>query len=97
MEDDQLTTHGGLDWRREAAVGAGALLVGLLGLPLTIATVGQSVVGPYEGGSGVLALAEELWLQAVALSPAAWILILSPYALVQLLRFVWRLWRPRPV
>jgi hypothetical protein len=45
----------------------------------------------------MLALAEQLWLQALALSPAAWILILSPYVLVQLLRFVWRLWRPRAV
>jgi hypothetical protein len=81
------------DWRRETSVVAGALLVGLVLLPLTIWAVGQALIGPYEGGEGALALAETLWLDALALKPAAWLLVLSPYALTQLCRLVWRAWR----
>lgn len=95
MEDDELTKESRLDWRREAAIVTGSLLVGLVALPLAITTVGKSLVGPYEGGEGVLALAEQLWLDALAFKPAAWALILSPYALAQLLRFMWRVWRRR--
>jgi hypothetical protein len=77
-------------WRREAAVGAGALFVGLIVLPIAIGSIGQALIGPYEGGDGAFALAEKLWLDALALEPVAWLLLLSPYALVQLGRLFWR-------
>lgn len=92
MRNDTGHPATGLDWRREIAVVAGALLAGLLLLPLAIAAVGEAMIGPYEGG-GALALAEQLWLDALALRPAAWILILSPYVLAQLVRLVWLVWR----
>lgn len=94
MTNDTAHPATGLDWRRETAVVAGSLLAGLVLLPLAIAAVGEALIGPYEGGDGgALALAEQLWLDALALRPAAWVLILSPYALTQLARLVWLVWR----
>lgn len=93
MEDTATSESAGIDWRRETAIVAGALLVGLVLLPLAIWSVGQAFIGPYEGGDGALALAEKLWLDALALEPTAWLLVLSPYALAQLCRLLWRAWR----
>jgi hypothetical protein len=90
MIEDSAQKAMSIDWRRETAVIAGALFVGLIVLPIAIWSVGQALIGPYEGGDGAFALAEKLWLDAVALEPAAWLLLLSPYALVQLGRLFWR-------
>jgi hypothetical protein len=90
MTDDSAPNSMSSLWRRETAVIAGALFVGLIVLPVVIWSVGQALIGPYEGGDGAFALAEKLWLDALALEPAAWLLLLSPYALVQLGRLFWR-------
>lgn len=90
MNDDSTTEAAGAGWRRETAVAAGALFVGLIVLPIAIWSVGQALIGPYEGGEGAFAVAEKLWLDALALEPAAWLLLLSPYAIVQLARLFWR-------
>jgi hypothetical protein len=68
---------------------------GVFLLPLVVYFVGVEIVGPYEGGGafGLLgsilgALARGVW--------AAWILTLSPYIVVQLIRLSIRIFRHRP-
>jgi hypothetical protein len=38
-------------------------------------------------------LAESVWLDLLSFRPAAWILVLSPYLTIQLVRGVRRIWR----
>jgi hypothetical protein len=81
-------------WRRELAIGAALLGFGLFLLPVAIYIVGSRIFGEYApGAGGAFVLAEHLWLDLVALRPFAWLLVLSPYLLVQLIRAVRRLWR----
>ena len=82
--------------KREIAIAAALFAVGLLLLPLAIYWVGHQVAGDYQGG-GPLALADQIWTGFLQLEPAAWLLVLSPYLLLQLVRLVGRLWRARPV
>lgn len=84
-------------WRREVAIGAGLLAFGLFVLPAAIYIVGQQIFGEYSPDGSVFALAEQLWIDLMNLRPLAWLLVLSPYILVQLIRGVRRLWRRTPV
>lgn len=78
---------------KEAVIALAALALGLIGLPAMVYLVGQLLVGEYEAGlSGFYeaigaALVEGRWY--------AWLLVLSPYIVIQLLRFVFRLRRGR--
>jgi hypothetical protein len=81
-------------WRREVAIAAGSVLFGLIALPFAVYVVGQRLLGEYD--SGVLGLAESIWRDFLALQVPAWILVLSPYIAIQLVRFARRVWRPRP-
>jgi hypothetical protein len=83
-------------WQRETAIAAGLLAFGLLALPFAIYLVGQQLLGDYAQGAGALALAESIWLDLLALRLPAWLLVLSPYLLVQLARAVRRTWRRSP-
>ena len=69
---------------------------GFLLLPPAIYFVGKQVVGEY-GDGGFLALADQIWGDFLTLDPGAWVLVLSPYLVVQLLRVVRRTWKTRPV
>lgn len=82
------------DWRREVVIAAIAVGFGLLVLPFAVYLVGERVLGEYAADAGALALAESVWLDLLSLSLPAWILVLSPYVTVQLVRWVRRLWRP---
>jgi hypothetical protein len=82
-------------WQREISVAAAALGFGIIVLPFAIYFVGQRLLGEYRADAGAMALAEIIWLDLLSLSAPAWILVLSPYATVQLLRWVKRLWWPR--
>ena len=53
------------------------------------------MIGDYAPDAGPMTLAETIWLDLVALRPAAWLLVLSPYITLQLLRWVRRIWRPK--
>ena len=81
--------------KREIAVAAGLFAAGLLLLPPAIYLVGRQVAGEYAGGP--LALADQIWADFMQLEPGAWLLVLSPYVLVQLVRLIGRTWRARSV
>jgi hypothetical protein len=80
-------------WRRELTIGAAAFAVGFFLLPLAIYGVGQRLLGNYAIGAGFLDLADQIWGDFLQLAPAAWLLVLSPYFLVQLSRLLRRLLR----
>jgi hypothetical protein len=80
-------------WRREARIAVATIGFGLLVLPFGVYVVGQFLLGEYSGGP--LALAETIWLDLLSLRLPAWILVLSPYIIIQLARSVRRVWRPK--
>ena len=80
-------------WQREVVLAAWLLGFGLLALPFAVYVVGQRMLGEYGEGLGALDLAETIWLDLLSFHPAAWILVLSPYLIVQLARGVRRIWR----
>jgi len=82
-------------WKRELTIAASMLAFGLFILPLAIYLVGTKVVGEYGPDSGLLDLAEHIWTDFLSLRATAWILVLGPYVVVQLLRYVRRVWRPK--
>ena len=83
-------------WQRELALAAGLLAFGLIALPFAIYFVGQNLLGEYAGaGAGALGLAETVWRDLLALQPLTWLLVLTPYVVVQIARLVGRVWRRR--
>lgn len=78
---------------KEAFLALALIAVGLFLLPAMIYLVGQLLVGEYDGGMGAfyLALADSLSTG----NAFAWLLIASPYLIVQLLRLWLRLGRRR--
>lgn len=79
--------------KRELVLAASLVGLGVLILPGAVYVVGQTVVGEYPADGGVLAMAANIWVEAVRGSPLALALVLSPYGIVQLLRLSRRLWR----
>lgn len=78
---------------RNEAILAGLLLAfGLFILPVAIYFVGQQIIGEYEG-NGAVGLVLALWSALVRADGVAWILVLSPYLVIQLLRLTWKIWR----
>ena len=82
-------------WRRELTIAAAAFAVGFFVLPLAIYWLGQRMLGNYAPGAGVLDLADQIWSDFLQLAPAAWLLVLSPYLLLQLARLLRRVLRTR--
>lgn len=82
--------HGRL--RNEAILAGLMLAFGLFILPVAIYFVGQQIIGEYEGG-GVIGLVLALWSALVRADAVAWVLVLSPWLVVQLLRLTWKMWR----
>ncbi len=91
------TAPAGKSWQREISIAAVAIGFGALVLPFAIYVVGQRLLGEYRPDAGVMALAESIWLDLISLRAPAWFLVLSPYLTVQLLRWLRRMWRPKPL
>jgi hypothetical protein len=83
------------NWIREAWLAATLLAFGVLALPAAIYLVGQQIFGPYEAEGGLAALVDRIWLDLAQGEPVAWLLVLSPYAVIQLGRISLRLFRGR--
>ncbi|HEY6824262.1 MAG TPA: hypothetical protein VI195_07460 [Steroidobacteraceae bacterium] len=86
--------------RRELIVYGGALLFGLIGVPLVIWLGGNRVLGPYTHGqnlhAGPLALLQDYYLGLLHGSAVFWWVALGPAALLLLLRLFIRLVRRMP-
>ena len=76
-------------WTKELLVAAILLSFGILLLPVGIFIVGQGILGPYEGG-GLSDLSQAIWTALLSGRPSAWLLVLSPYIVIQLLRLSWK-------
>ena len=82
--------------KKELLIFAVLLLFGLIVLPVCVYVVGQNLIGQYSPDAGVSGLLTAIWNDLAGFAPAAWILVLSPWLVIQLLRLGVRLWR-RPV
>jgi len=76
----------------ELAIAGVALVIGLVGMPLLVWVAGRAVIGPYvNGGAG--ALMSDYFRGLATGSPACWVLVAGPYALLWFMRLGWRLVR----
>ncbi len=82
--------------RKELLVAVALLSFGLTALPVVVYWVGMRVVGEYYPESGLSDFVWHIWSDLAAGSVLAWILIVSPYLIIQLLRLALILWRRRP-
>lgn len=78
---------------KEVLIAIVLLGFGLLPLPVLVYWVGTQVVGAYEAEGGLWDLVTDVWLGLLDGSPLAWILVVSPYLIIQLLRLARSLWR----
>ena len=85
--------------QREIIVASAAFAFGFFVLPLAIYWVGRELIGSYspDATAGALSLAESIWVDLLSFRPAAWVLVLAPYCLIQLLRLTRRVWRSAPL
>jgi hypothetical protein len=82
-------------WKRELVIAAVLFGFGLLALPFAIYWVGSQMIGEYSPDASPLTLAEQIWTNLLQLEPFAWVLVVSPYVVLQLVRLVRRVWRTR--
>ncbi len=85
--------------RREIIIAAAFFALGFFILPFAIYWVGRELIGNYstDATAGALALAEGIWADLLSFRLAAWVLVLTPYALAQLVRLTRRLWLAAPL
>lgn len=81
--------------KREAIMFSALLASGVLVLPFAIYLVGDQLIGEYAPGANGFDLATDLWLALGRGHWAAWLLVASPYLVVQALRAARALWRSR--
>lgn len=77
-----------LNWKSEFLLDFGLLLFGAFALPYVVYLVGQQIVGEYEGENGVETLYGDIFDALAAGSAATWLLVLSPFLLVLLVRLL---------
>ena len=73
---------------KETALLLCLLFAGLVLLPIAIYWIGPQVLGEY-GGHGFADFFRSLGARIRSGDPAAWLLVLSPYLCVQVLRMTW--------
>jgi hypothetical protein len=86
----------GTNWKRELTIASALIGGALFVIPVGVYVVGQRLFGEYVSG-GVLTLAEKIWGDFLTLRPATWVLVLTPYLTVQLVRAIRRVWWPKKV
>ncbi len=75
--------------RRELLIAALCLTIGLLVVPLLVYVAGRSTLGDYRHGGPVALLRD--YLEGLGRSELAfWMMLLGPYAFVQLVRAILR-------
>ena len=79
--------------RRELLLSAALLSFGLLPLPVVVYWIGGRAVGEYPAESGLWGLIWHIWSDLATGSILAWILVTSPYLIIQLLRLSRAVWR----
>ena len=79
-------------WKLELIFLLALLAVGLIGLPLLIYFTAAPVAGEYPG-DGLWGLTKHIWTDLGRGRAIAWLLVLSPYLFVQLLRLAVISWR----
>lgn len=79
--------------KKELLVFGILLFVGLIVLPFCIYVVGVNVIGEYSPDAGAFGLVMAIWGDLAQFSMPAWILVLSPWAVIMLLRLSIRAWR----
>ena len=84
-------------FRRELLLVTLLFAFGFFVLPLAVYWVGQEVIGDYTADAGVFSLAESIWADLLHFRAAPWLLVLSPYGVIQLLRLARRIWRAQYV
>lgn len=72
--------------KKELVLASSLIGAGLLLLPLAVYWVGQQVVGDYESEAGLWDLLTSIWSDFFSLRLSAWLLVLSPYLTIQLVR-----------
>ncbi len=72
--------------RKELVLALGLIGAGLLLLPFAVYWVGQQIIGEYESETGLWGLLTSIWSDFFALQLGAWLLVLSPYLTIQLVR-----------
>lgn len=83
--------------RKELILAAVLIAVGIAVLPAAIYQVGQRLLGEYSTeGAGVLHLYGQILRDMGAGRPAAWLLVLSPWLGILLLRALWWPLRRKP-
>ena len=73
-------------WRREAMIAALLLGFGVVILPSLVYLVGIVIVEPYEGENGLATLYGSILSGLVKPELPAWLLVLGPYVVIQLVR-----------
>ena len=76
---------GGGTLRREAIVAGGALLFGLVAMPLLIWSAGRLALGTYAHG-GIFSILADFTRGLAAGEVAFWIVLIGPYALLLVAR-----------
>jgi len=78
---------------RELLIFGLLLFAGLVLLPLCIYIVGVNIIGEYSPEAGMSGLLLAIWGDLARARIGAWILVLSPWMVIQLIRLCVRLWR----
>lgn len=78
---------------KEALLALGLFAFGLIGLPILIYVVGQRLIGEYE--AGLMGFYDAIGDALLSGNGYAWVMVLSPYLGIMLLRLAYRLRRRR--
>jgi hypothetical protein len=81
--------------KREAILLTALLAFGLLVLPFVIYLIGAQLFGEYEPGANAFSFLVDLWLELYRGHRAAWLLVGSPYLVIQGVRLAGVFWRSR--